>query len=65
MFDLEVYTVELTGESILVTARHGKTQITAHADRHYRCQIGDTVGISFDASRVYLFDGKTEDRIRL
>ena len=65
LFDLEVYTVELTGESILVTARDGKTQLTAHADRHYRCGIGDTVGISFDTSRVYLFDAKTEARIRL
>lgn len=65
MSDLEVYTVELTGESILVTARHGKTQITAHADRHYRCAIGDRVGISFDPARVYLFDEKSENRIRL
>jgi multiple sugar transport system ATP-binding protein len=65
LFDLEVYTVELTGESILVTARTGKTQLTAHADRHYRCGIGDTVSITFDTSRVYLFDEKTEARIRL
>jgi len=64
-FDMEVYTVELTGESILVTARAGKTQLTAHADRHFRCQIGEKVGMSFDVARTYLFDGKTEDRIRL
>ncbi|MCC6304907.1 MAG: ABC transporter ATP-binding protein, partial [Rhodobacteraceae bacterium] len=46
-FDMEVYTVELTGESILVTARAGRTQLTAHADRHFRCEIGERVGMSF------------------
>ncbi|MEZ5776920.1 MAG: ABC transporter ATP-binding protein [Paracoccaceae bacterium] len=65
LFDMEVYTVELTGESILVTARIGKAQLTAHADRHYRCEIGDTVGVTFDPARAYLFDEKTEARIRL
>ncbi|MCL4676107.1 MAG: TOBE domain-containing protein, partial [Pararhodobacter sp.] len=65
LFDLKVYTVELTGESILVTARGGKNQLTAHADRHYRCEIGDMVGISFDPARTYLFDEKTGERIRL
>ena len=65
LFDLKVYTVELTGESILVTSRNGKNQLTAHADRHYRCQIGDMVGISFDPARTYLFDEKTGERIRL
>ncbi len=65
LFDSEVYTVELTGESILVTARVGKAQLTAHADRHYRCGIGDVVGITFDPARAYLFDEKTEGRIRL
>ena len=65
LFDMTVYTVELTGESILVTARLGKTQITAHADRHYRCEIGDNVGVTFDAARTYLFDEKTDARIRL
>ena len=63
-FDMEVYTVELTGESILVTARAGKIQLTAHADRHFRCEIGETVGMSFAVARTYLFDAKTEDRIR-
>ncbi|MCC6304331.1 MAG: ABC transporter ATP-binding protein, partial [Rhodobacteraceae bacterium] len=59
------YTVELTGESILVTARAGRTQLTAHADRHFRCEIGERVGMSFDVARTYLFDAATEARIRL
>jgi multiple sugar transport system ATP-binding protein len=65
LFDMEVYTVELTGESILVTARAGKLQLTAHADRHYRCGIGDRVGIRFDPARAYLFDATSENRITL
>ena len=65
LFDSEVYTVELTGESILVTGRTAGSQLTAHADRHYRCEIGDRVGLTFDPARAYLFDEKTEARIRL
>ncbi len=64
-FDMDVYTVELTGESILVTARAGKLQLTAHADRHYRCGIGDRVGMRFEPARGYLFDEATEHRIKL
>jgi multiple sugar transport system ATP-binding protein len=64
LFDAPVYAFELTGESVLITATVAGKQIAARADRHFRCQIGDTVGISFAPARTYLFDEATEDRIR-
>lgn len=64
-FDAPVYAFELTGESVLVTVTVGGRHICARGDRHFRCGIGDMVGVELDAARTYLFDAKTEDRIRL
>lgn len=64
VFDAPVYSSELTGESVLVTVSVGKRQCAARADRHFRCNIGDVVGIAFDATRTYLFDEITQERIR-
>ena len=64
LFDAPVYAFELTGESVLVTVTVGKRHFAARADRHFRCTIGDTVGIAFDAPRTYLFDQASEARIR-
>ena len=60
-----VYAFELTGDSVLVTITVGGQLICARGDRHFRCEIGDTVGIAFDPARTYLFDAETENRIRL
>ena len=65
LFDAPVYAFELTGESVLVTVTVAGKHLAARADRHFRCQIGDNVGIRFDAARTYLFDEKTDERIRL
>ena len=64
LFDAQVYAFELTGESVLVTVTLGSRHFAARADRHFRCEIGDSVGIRFDAARCYLFDQVTEERIR-
>lgn len=64
MFNAPVYAFELTGESVLVTVTVGQRHFAARADRHFRCEIGDTVGISFDVSRTYLFNQATQNRIR-
>ena len=65
LFDAPVYAFELTGESVLVTVTVAGKPFSARAERHFRCQIGDRVGISFDRASTYLFDAATEDRIRL
>jgi multiple sugar transport system ATP-binding protein len=64
LFDAPVYSSELTGESVLVTATIGGRHLSARGDRHFRCQIGDRVGMTFARERAYLFDAQTEDRIR-
>ena len=63
--DVPVYAFELTGESVLVTVTVGDRHLSARGDRHFRCQIGDTVGIGFPPERAYLFDAESQDRIRL
>ena len=61
-----VYAFELTGESVLVTAELAPhRQLCARGDRHLRCEIGSAVGLQIDPARTYLFDGATEQRIRL
>ena len=64
LIDAPVYAFELTGESVLVTVTLGGRQFSARGDRHFRCRIGDNVGIDFDAARTYLFDAASEERIR-
>jgi multiple sugar transport system ATP-binding protein len=62
--DAPVYAFELTGESVLVTVTVGGQQFCARGDRHFRCGIGEPVGIAIDPTRTYLFDATSENRIR-
>ena len=62
-FDAPVYASELTGESVLVTLEVGGNRIAAKADRHARHSIGERVGIEVDASRIYLFDSGSGERV--
>ncbi len=59
-----VYTFELTGEAILVTADVDHIRITARGDRHKRFGIGEPVGLRIDRKQLFLFDAKTEERLR-
>jgi multiple sugar transport system ATP-binding protein len=63
--DAPVYSSELTGESTLVTFTVGGRHVCARGDRHFRCEIGEVIGVAVDPRRVYLFDAATENRIRL
>ena len=63
--DAPVYSSELTGESTLVTFTAGGAHLCARAERDFRCEIGETVGIAIDPRRVCLFDAATQDRIRV
>jgi multiple sugar transport system ATP-binding protein len=57
------YTVELTGESTLVTADVGGARISARADRAFRAPIGTPIGLTIDAARLSLFDCSTTLRL--
>jgi multiple sugar transport system ATP-binding protein len=58
-----IYTVELTGESTLVTADVGGARISARADRAFRAPIGTPIGLAIDAARLSLFDCSTTLRL--
>jgi multiple sugar transport system ATP-binding protein len=58
-----VYSVELTGESVLVTATVGDARLTAKADRAWRASIDTPVGLRLTRSRIHLF-GADGRRIR-
>jgi len=58
-----IYASELTGESVLVTAAIGASRIVAKADRAYRGDFGEAVGITVNRSRLHLFDAATGLRL--
>jgi multiple sugar transport system ATP-binding protein len=58
-----IYASELTGESVLVTADIGGKRIIAKADRAFRGDFGQSIGLSFDRRRLHLFDGETGLRV--
>ena len=62
-FDASIYAVELTGDAVLVTVIAGGQRIIARADRAWRAEIGSTVALRFDATRLHLFDAATTKRL--
>jgi multiple sugar transport system ATP-binding protein len=61
--DASIYAVELTGDAVLVTVMAGEARLIAKADRAWRAEIGSTVGIRFDQTRLHLFDAATTRRL--
>ncbi len=61
--DASIYAVELTGDAVLVTALAGDARIIAKADRAWRAEIGSTVALRFDETRLHLFDAATTRRL--
>lgn len=63
-FDARVFAVENTGDSVLTTIRIGHESIVARSDRYLRASIDDMIGFRLDPDHLYLFDSKTELRLR-
>ena len=61
----EVFSFELTGESTLITLRLGEQFVTARAGKEYRARIGEPCGFAVPAQNCFLFDGQTQNRLRL
>ena len=59
-----IYSVELTGESTLVTVKVGDTFVALRADKEYEGGIGDEIQVKVNRERTYLFDAQSEQRIR-
>ncbi len=61
----DVFSFELLGDSTTVTIRVADEFITARADKGYRVRMGERVGFAVATERCYLFDGQTQNRMRL
>jgi multiple sugar transport system ATP-binding protein len=62
---VQIYTAELTGESVLVTAKLGKELVTVRVDKDFEGEIDSEMHLHFDVAKTYLFDARTEQRIRI
>jgi len=58
-----VYSAELTGESTLVSVRIGDNLLTMRADRNFRVDFDQLIGVRIPADRVFLFDQETQKRV--
>jgi multiple sugar transport system ATP-binding protein len=61
----KVFSFELLGDSTTVTIKVADGFITARAGKDFRASMGDQVGFSVPPDRCYLFDGQTQNRMRL
>lgn len=61
----DVFSFELLGDSTSVTIKAGNEFITAKAAKEFRAGIGDRIGFTVAIARCYLFDGLTQNRMRL
>ena len=62
--DAPIYAFENTGEASFLTVEWGSQRVIARGDRHLRKDQDDVVGLSLNPDHLYLFDPKTEARIR-
>jgi multiple sugar transport system ATP-binding protein len=60
-----VFSYELTGDATLTTIKPGGQHITARAGKEFRTSMGETLGFKADASRCYLFDAHSQNRLRV
>ena len=58
-----VYSAELTGDSTLVSVRVGEHLLTMRADRNFRGDFDQLIGVRIPSERVYLFDQETQKRV--
>lgn len=61
----QIYSVEMTGESTLITVEIDEHLVVARADKQFRAEIGEPIRFAFDTQHTYLFDSHSEQRIRL
>ncbi len=60
-----VFSFELLGDATTVTLRLADQFITAKAGKEFRVAMGERIGLSVKTERCYLFDGQTQNRMRL
>ena len=60
-----VYSMELLGESSMVTVQAGNALVAIKAPKEYRAEIGSQVSISVPAAACHLFDAKSGSRLSM
>ena len=58
-----VYSMELLGDSTMVTVRAGGEMISAKADKDFRARIGEPISLAIPPGAVHLFDRASERRL--
>ncbi len=58
-----VYSMELLGDSTMVTVRAGGSMLSAKAGKEFRTRIGDPISLAIDPRDVHLFDTATGRRL--
>ena len=61
----EVFSFELLGDSTTVSLKLADQFITAKAGKDFRANMGERAGFAVRPERCYLFDGQTQNRMRL
>jgi len=59
----EIYSIEMTGESTLVTLGVDGNLVVTRTDKNFAAEIGDPIGFKFNLERTFLFNTTTEQRI--
>ena len=60
-----VFSFELLGDATTVTLKLDDQFITAKSGKSFRANMGERSGFAVKTERCYLFDGKTQNRMRL
>jgi multiple sugar transport system ATP-binding protein len=60
-----VFSFELLGDATTVTLKLADQFITAKAGKQFRAAMGERAGFAVKIDRCYLFDGQTQNRMRL
>ncbi len=60
-----VFAFELLGDATTVSLKVADQFITARAGKEFRCALGEPISLAVKTSRCYLFDGQTQNRMRL
>lgn len=64
VLDAEVYTVEMTGDLVLVTLELGGTHLVVKMDKDFDIETRVRAGIAVNPSSLFLFDGESGKRIK-
>ena len=62
-FVAPIYSVELTGESTLVSVHAGDGLLTLRADKNFAGDFDQIIGVKASPDRVFLFDQQTGNRV--